>query len=142
MGLATELGSGKRPPFFGTGRTGFRFVGCRAEASAAWKFFNFLAAQIPHHKKILRMNMDETACKLFYTPRQGMLAGKAVARDARRGLHARRATMHQKRSMISHVALICDNSTLQPCLPQFLVANERTVSEELRRQIADSRDLL
>ena len=41
------------------------------EATASWKWFNWLLAQRPPNKQPLLLNMDETACRLFYDPAAG-----------------------------------------------------------------------
>ena len=55
------------------------------EATASWKWFNWLLAQLPPNKQPLLLNMDETACRLFYDPAKGVLASELVALAARRG---------------------------------------------------------
>ena len=54
-------------------------AGVRKKVGATWKWWNFLEACLPESNTVLRMNLDETACKLYYKPAEGHLADGSVA---------------------------------------------------------------
>ena len=66
------------------------------------------------------MNLDETGLCLF----QGGGKGNVFARRKQRV--GQRVPRQKRRSYITHVAVVCDQSDVQPVLPQFIVGNERT----------------
>ena len=110
------------------------------EATASWQWFNWLLAQLPPNKQPLLLNMDETACRLFYDPARGVLASELVALAARRKQVTQNAPTSQTRSVLSLVALLCNDSSLQPRLPQYILGNEHvlqaSVLGELRRDVS------
>ena len=101
------------------------------EATAVWQWFQFLQGQVPPGRPVLRLNLDETSVRFWYEPRKGL---RRDAGDKPRKGFARQASRAQLRKAFTHVAIICDDSTLQPYLPQVLLVNERTVSMELSRR--------
>ena len=105
------------------------------KASTAWQFFNWTIARIPFGKKPLMLNMDETACRLFYESKPGILATRAIAKSASRGLLSQQAKRGNTRASLSLVALICDDSSIQPKLPQFLLGNEHILPVPLAGQL-------
>ena len=110
------------------------------ESTASWKWFNSLLAQLPPNKQPLLLNMDETACRLFYDPAKGVLASELVALAARRRKVTSSVTTAQTRSVLSLVALLCNDSSIQPRLPQYILGNEHvlqtSVLGELRRDVS------
>ena len=98
-----------------------------SEVTATWQWFNWTLAQIPEGKTPLLLNMDETACSLFYEAGTGVLASEPIALEARRGLLAQSGTRGQTRSNLSLVALLCDDSAVQAELPQYIVGNEHVL---------------
>ena len=98
-----------------------------------WQWFHFLQKKIPPGRGVLRLNLDETSVRFFYEPRLGLRRPRGQV--PRTGF-ARKATRGQLRKAFSHVAILCDDTSVQPYLPQVLLANERTVSAELHRRWA------
>ena len=89
-----------------------------------WKWSNFLHANSPSGRKIVRVNLDETAIRLDQREKNGHLTYAArVAKRSARSLTSS-ATTTQTRGMITLVAFICDNDEIQQVLPQVLIANE------------------
>ena len=82
--------------------------------------------------------MDETACRLFYDGTDGILASEPIARAARKGRLAQNVTRGQTRSVVSLVALLCEDSRVQAELPQYIIGNEHvlpaTVVTQLRAE--------
>ena len=75
---------------------------------------------IPGNKQLLRINLDETSVCLF----QGSGKGNVFVGKKRRLVQF--VQTRKRRCYFTHVAVICDNSELQPLLPQVLIGNERT----------------
>ena len=110
------------------------------KATAWCKLLNWSLAQLPPNKQPLLLNMDETACRLFYDPATGVLASELVALAARRGQLTQSASTAQTRSVLSLVALLCNDSSFQSRLPQYILGNEHvlraSVVGELRRDVS------
>ena len=96
-----------------------------------WQWFHFLQGQVPPGRPVLRLNLDETSVRFWYEPRQGLRRPRG---QVPRAGFARKASRAQLRKAFSHIAIICDDTSLQPHLPQVLLVNERTVSAELNRR--------
>ena len=101
------------------------------EATAVWQWFHFLQRQVPPCDSVLRLNLDETSVKFWYEPRMGL---RRPAGEVPRVGFARQASRSQLRRAFSHIAIICDDTGLQPHLPQVLLVNERTVTAEQHRR--------
>ena len=96
-----------------------------------WQWFHFLQGQVPPGFPVLRLNLDETGVRFWYEPRLGL---RRPSGQVPRAGFARKASRAQLRRAFSHVAIICDDTALQPHLPQVLLVNEHTVSAELKRR--------
>ena len=103
------------------------------EAKAVWQWFHFLQGQVPPGRPVLRLNLDETSVRFWYEPRLGLR--RAAGQVPRVGF-TRQASRGQLRRAFSHIAIICDDASLQPHLPQVLLVNERTVTSEQHRRWA------
>ena len=97
---------------------------------AAWQLFNFAELTARHRgKPLLRINLDETRIGLHFSAPRGLQA-RAVSRRAQKAKARRRKTVVQnvplgkKRAGFTHVAMICDDTSLQPRLPLILLGNE------------------
>ena len=101
------------------------------KASASWQWFNWSIAQMPAGKTALRLNMDETTLRLFYSAAEGVIASEPIALAGRRGRLAQKATRGQTRGALSLVALLCDDSSIQPRLPQYVIGNETVLPASL-----------
>ena len=96
-----------------------------------WQWFHFLLGQVPPGRPVLRLNLDETSVRFWYEPRLGL---RRPTGQAPRVSFARQASRGQLRRAFSHIAIICDDASLQPHLPQVLLVNERTVTAEQHRR--------
>ena len=101
------------------------------KATAVWQWFHFLQSQVPPGRRVLRLNLDETSVRFWYEPRLGLRRRRGQI--PRTGF-ARKASRAQLRKGFSHIAVICDDTSLQPHLPQVLLVNEHTVSAELKKR--------
>ena len=98
------------------------------QATAVWQWWRCLCSHIPSGKKVLRLNLDETAVRFFYKPSKGL----RTRRTPNHIIHETRAVQHatkgQQRRALTHVAIICDDSELQPQIPQFILGAEHVLS--------------
>ena len=100
-----------------------------------------MLAQLPPNKQPLLLNMDETACRLFYDPAKGVLASELVALAARRGRVTSNVGTAQTRSVLSLVALLCNDSSIQPNLPQYILGNEHVLQSSVLGELRRDRSL-
>ena len=96
-----------------------------------WQWFHFLQGQVPPDRPVLRLNLDETSVRFWYEPRQGLRRPRG---QIPRAGFARKASRAQLRKALSHIAILCDDLSLQPHVPQVLLVNDRTVSAEFYRR--------
>ena len=71
------------------------------------------------------LNLDETCIKFFYTPRVGMRV-RCKNKGPKGVSHARNATRGQLRKAMTHVAVICNDTALQPF--QILLLAKKSAS--------------
>ena len=119
--LDSECGGG-RGGFGWITRSSVRFV---SEAIAAWQWWNSCLADVCTGKRVLRINMDETAVCLFQGHGRGNLflsnTDRAAVQNVPRG---------KQRMFLTHVAFICDDSVIQKVLPQVVIGNERAIPQK------------
>ena len=82
-----------------------------------------LRQRLPAGKEFLICNLDETSCRFFYQGRKGMRIRTSAAAGCDDDL-ARNASKSAKRSAMTHVAIICNDHSIQPHLPQTLLCAE------------------
>ena len=82
------------------------------------------SAENARRQKPLRMNIGETSCCLFYEAAPGMLESESVATSAKKDFIIQQVTRHQTRGALSLLAVLCDDSTIQPIVPQAITGNE------------------
>ena len=98
------------------------------KAKAVWKWYNYVSGAVPPNKQVLRLNLDETSVCLF----QGNGKGNIFVTKKRKLIQ--HASRRQRRRCLTHVAVICDQSEIQPLLPQIIIGNRSTLP--LRRMRA------
>ena len=80
---------------------------------------------IPAGKRVLRINLDETAiCVDQPAPRGHICVSRKKARQL-----SRHVLKSARRRYITYVCLICDDEAVQAQLPQFLIGNESTLRQ-------------
>lgn len=81
-------------------------------------------------RRILRVNLDETAVRLYPGSSKGaVFVSKKRIREGR----GQAVPSWKRRCVMTHIALICDRTDVQPRLPQFILGNERTfLAKQLR----------
>jgi len=93
------------------------------EAHTVWQWWNHYHSQLPEGKRALRINLDETAICAF---QGGDAEGNVfIGKSVRAVLNVSHGP---RRTYLTHVAFVCDDSAVQPHLPQLIIANERTIS--------------
>ena len=92
------------------------------EVFSVWQWWNYLCSQIPVGKTALRINLDETAICLF----QGDGKGNVFMSKTCPSAPVQDVPRRRRRCFLTHVALVCDRTDIQPLLPQVLIANEAT----------------
>ena len=76
-------------------------------------------------RKLLRINLDETACRLYYEQGKGLVFQPAAGPSGKNARLVQDVSTKRRRGCFTHIAMICDDASIQPRLPQILVGNER-----------------
>ena len=95
-----------------------------------------MVACVPEGREVLRLNLDETACRLYYKPRKGDLADRSVAAAQRERSLVQDVASGAQKAALSHMGLVCDAPALQPHMPQFILGNEHVLSKALLDNVA------
>ena len=100
------------------------------------------AGEVPLGKTPLRLNFDETFCRLFYETAPGVLGSEPIASSAQKGFITQQVTRQQQRGTMSFLALLCDDPSIQPLLPQIIIGNEHILPETVRRALESPSHLM
>ena len=84
----------------------------------SWQWWNYLVASCPADRTVVRLNLDETFVS-FETEQRGTIVSNTRVRSDL--TTRRRVYRSQRRYGITHVAIICDDSSIQPLLPQVMI---------------------
>ena len=105
------------------------------EAVGTWQWCNFLGSLAPAGKQVVRINLDETCCRLCSEATKGAVAvGRNRSRkEALVGEH--KASLSARRMAVTLVASVCDDTEIQALLPQVILGNERVLSKGEARRI-------
>ena len=91
-----------------------------------WRWWNRLEADTAARgKQVLRVNVDETNISRSYHNKKGLVLTRRC--PARPMLLPGDAVT---RGSFSHVAFICDNTEIQPLLPQLILGNSRVLRKQ------------
>ena len=101
----------------------------RKKAVACWKWFHYCRQEAATYEAPLVLNLDETSLPFHMEPRRGIRLKKARASE-RAGSPARNTSKKQRRKAMTHVAIVCNDTSLQPNLPQVLLVAEKICSNE------------
>ena len=101
------------------------------EAEVVWQWYNHVAGRRPSRKRILRLNLDETALRLLNTDgkRAVFCAAKRKRGPRYRLQQVRKVTL---RTSLTHIAVVRDDAALRSLWPQVIVTNTKTI---LRKQL-------
>ena len=99
------------------------------EAVGTWQWSNFLESLAPAGKQVVRINLDETCCRLCTEATKGaVVVGRNRSRkEALIGEH--KASLSARRLAVTLVASVCDDAEIQALLPQVILGNERVLSK-------------
>ena len=103
-------------PFF------FRFF-CAFQVHVFWTWNNYLESQCPSGRRVLHINLDETGLELF----NGDVHGNIFFKRSYRHLvpePQQRANTEAQKTALTHVAMVCNEPSVQPLLPQVLLGPE------------------
>ena len=111
------------------------------QVRAAWRWANFLTEEAKRDGKVpLLVNLDETSVPFGAANTKGNMI---LAMPRRQTEPTERPTMNisrkTTRAHFTHVAVICDDPTMQPLLPQVLIFNDKQITT--RRAAALENDL-
>ena len=92
------------------------------QARTSWQWHQYLRARILEKGLTpLRLNVDETSIVLNHDDEKGVINKNAQGKVI---LIPKKS---KKRGSLTHVALVCDDNTVQPLLPQFIIGNEHVL---------------
>ena len=95
----------------------FRVCYFSHQANAVWSWYNYVESRVGDGQQILRLNLDETSISLF----QGPGKGNVFVPSHKKCKH--NVSLQQRRACLTRVAIICDDSSIQTKLPQYVVGN-------------------
>ena len=131
-------GSGKRLPIWGPRylslslggfgkRTLFgdlRIAELARQALHAWAWWNLYEESVPEGKRLLAINMDETAIR-FFVQHRGLCTRRA--RHGREPVATQQVSRKDMRACLTHVAFACADAGVQRFLPQIFIGNEHVL---------------
>ena len=111
-----------------------KLYGFLAQVTAVYTWWNLLESLCPRTKSVLRINLDETAVKVWMAPGKGLIARSSlsVVRGAR---CVSPATRKQQRACLTHVAFVCDSPSIQVHLPHVIIGNDAVLPLYIQREI-------
>ena len=90
---------------------------------------------------MLRINLDETSCRLHCDQKRGLCRQRALSR-AKKTEIVQDVSRGKLLGCFTLIAMICDDASLQPLLPHILLGNEhifqQRVLDELRPSLASN----
>ena len=95
-----------------------------------WKMTAFYRSRVPAEKRVVNISLDETSVKYLAEHVQGNLhVGTHQKKQEARQVAARRVSLHEARKCVTFVASICDDTSMQPILPQVLIVSRKQVRQ-------------
>ena len=98
-----------------------------SEAAATWQWNNFLEGQAALGQVVVHINLDETSVKLCPCVPRGAVAidGGSTRKEALE--QEQKASLHARRSAMTFICCVCDDTIVQRALPQVIIGNERVL---------------
>ena len=88
---------------------------------------------------MLRINLDETSCKLHCDQKRGLAVCRQRALSRAKKIEIVQDVSRGKlRGCFTLIAMICDEASLQPLLPQILLGNEHIFQQRVLAEIQPS----
>ena len=94
------------------------------EATALWRWSNYLQHLDPPEKIRVLINVDETSVRLVPEEGKGHVSNRAYRLLCSGMPLGRNASLAAQRSAITHVTAICDHPEIQNRLPQVVLVCE------------------
>ena len=88
-----------------------------------WKWYNYSEARCGQGKRLLRVNVDETSICQWLQATCGNVMKGVTTRAGSVQPRAKVARGNMRR-YLTYAAFVCDEQSLQPCMPQVVIANE------------------
>jgi hypothetical protein len=117
--------------FFGTRRPGADL----SEALAFWNLNRYAHKQVPPTRRPLHLNLDETAIRLYSPAQGGNLVAEAMRLRKKGHSLATSTGKNRARACLTHVAIVADDSIVQPVLPQVIILKSALVNQQEFREI-------
>ena len=99
------------------------------EATALWRWSNYLQDLDPPEKMRVLINVDETSVRLVPEEGKGHLSNRAYRLLCSGIPIGRNASLAAQRAAITHVTAICDHPEIQKRLPQVVLVGENQFTE-------------
>ena len=100
------------------------------QATALWRWSNYLQHLDPPEKIRVLINADETSVRLVPQEGKGHVSKRAYRLLCSGVPLGRNASLAAQRSAITHVTAICDHPEIQNRLPQVVLVGEKQFTEE------------
>ena len=85
----------------------------------------FLKTQVPEGKQPIFLNLDETSIRFYYPQARGLRVRESLRRrSSSREAGIRHASKSFQRKAMTLVAIVCDDTSIQPLLPQVVLLAE------------------
>jgi hypothetical protein len=97
------------------------------QACAAWQWHEYLVSIVPHGTRVVLVSLDETSISMCQERTRGnVYFGKGPRKNTLGKLRGAPSSKG-KRVCMTHIGLVCNDSSLQPYLPQVLLVNKKTL---------------
>ena len=110
----------------------------RCKATAAWTWSDFLGSISPAGKRVVHVNMDETAVKFWQEGGAGYVQIPSGVIKAEFLETEAKVSLSKKRMVCSLLGFISDDEETQRLLPQVFVVNKRSLTEAATREVQAS----
>lgn len=104
------------------------------KVTAFWQWLRWAASRCGPGQKPLFVNLDETSLGVHMKGRAGVVATARTPGGLATALGVK-PKLADLRGAITHVAMVCDCSWLQPLLPQVLIGNKRKFTKKLLKAV-------
>lgn len=98
------------------------------QVRAFWRWSNFIDSLNSAGKPILRVNLDETSCKMHMVPQRGFVIEPNPKLRRQLLRCGQGADLGMRRSAFTLVAFACDDAEVQKKLPQVFIVNEHVAT--------------
>lgn len=125
------------PPTGGENEFFLGWIPGAGQVFATWQWYRFARGQMSGAKKIVTINLDETAICSFLAAPGYMLTSRSATGEEATGPPASHASLARRRAYMSHIALVCDSPEHQHMLPQVLMVTKKLLTVAAATEIKD-----